>query len=111
MGQNDSTDYYFRQCLDIWENRIPYIINFYKEDYAIDLIHYANFNVEMNRLEDAQELLEKALTVSREGYEFSQEEFTPILIEVLDELAKLSKVTGDEAEERRYREEADSYRK
>ena len=110
MGQNDSTDYYFRQCLDIWENRMPYIMNFYKDSYAFDLIHYAKFNMEINHLEDAQKLLEKALTFSREGYEFSQEEFTPIIIEVLDELAKLSKAVGNEADEKRYREEADSYR-
>ena len=90
---------------------MPYIMNFYKDSYVFDLIHYAKFTVEMNRLEDAQELFEKALAVSREGYEFSQEEFTPILIEVLDELAKLSKATGNETDERRYREAANSYRK
>ena len=110
MGQADSTDYYFRQCFDVWENQMPYIMNFYKESYIYDLTHYAKFNVEINRLKDAQKLLEKALAVSRKGYEFSHEEFTPILIEVLDELATLSKNTGNEADEKRYREEADSYR-
>ena len=46
----------------------------------------------------------------REGLEISREAFEPLLVKVLDELAKLSKAAGNEAEEKRYREEADSYR-
>ena len=111
LGQADSADYYFRQSLDIWENRTPYITNFFKKNYIDCIISNAKFNVDMNRPEDARKLYEKALAAGREGYEFSPETFRFQLVIILDNLAQLSKTTGNEAEERRYREEAESYRK
>lgn len=111
LGQTDSTDYYFRKCLDIWENQTPYISNFFKKNYIDCIISNAKFNVEMNRLEDARKLYEKALAAGREGYEFSPETFRSQIVMILNNLAQLSKTTGNEAEERRYREEAESYRK
>lgn len=110
LGQTDSADYCFRQSLDIWENRTPYIMNFFKRNYADNIVSYARFNEDMNRLDEACQLYEKALAVCREGLETSREAFEPLLIKVLDELAKLSKAVGNEADEKRYREEADSYR-
>ena len=110
LGQADSADYCFRQSLDIWENRTPYIMNFFKRNYADNIVSYARFNEDMNRLDEACQLYEKALAVCREGLEISREAFEPLLIKVLDELAKLSKAVGNEADEKRYREEADSYR-
>ena len=111
LGQIDTADYYFRQCLDTWENRAPYISNYFKKDYVGNIISCGRFNVSIKRQDEARKLFEKALAVAREGYEFSRETFAPELVMILDHLAELSKAEGNEAEEKRYREEAESYQK